>query len=278
MVDVNGRGKGRLRKGWGGLYVSASEEKVALVTGASGGIGRAIASRLARDGVLVVVHYGRNQKAAAAAVREIEKNGGRAFPVRADFRSMKGVGALFEAMAQRLQDALGVRDFDILINNAGISLGGTIEQTSEAEFAQLVAVNMKAPFFIIQQALPRLRDGGRIINISSGTSRIAMPEEVAYAMTKRALDSLTTGLAKQLAPRGITVNTVAPGITDTDFQADWLRDPKARKFAASVAALGRLGLPEDIADAVAFLASSDARWITGTFIDVTGGSLLGRGD
>lgn len=257
--------------------MSLSKEKVALVTGASRGIGRAIASRLARDGVLVVVHCGHNRKAATATVREIEKNGGRAFPVRADFRSMKGVGALFEAMDQRLQDLLGTREFDILVNNAGISLGAGIEQTTEAEFDKLVAVNMKAPFFIIQQALPRLRDGGRIINISSGTSRIAMPEEVAYAMTKRALDSLTTALAKQLAPRGITVNTVAPGITDTDFQADWLRDPEARKFASSVAALGRLGLPEDVADAVAFLACSDARWITGTFIDATGGSLLGRG-
>jgi len=258
--------------------VSASKGKVALVTGASRGIGRAIALRLSRDGALVVVHYGRNQKAATATVREIERNGGRAFPVRADLSSLEGVRDLFRAMDKGLRDLLRTRAFDILVNNAGVSLGGGIEHTTGAEFDKLVAVNMKAPFFIIQQALPRLRDGGRIINISSGTSRIAMPEEVAYAMTKRALDSLTSALARQLGPRGITVNTVAPGITDTDFQADWLRDPKARKFAASVAALGRLGLPGDIADVVAFLASSDARWVTGAFIDATGGSLLGGGD
>jgi len=268
-------GSGWLHKEEGRVTVNASKEKVALVTGASRGIGRAIAVRLARDGVLVVVHYRRNRKAAAAAVREIEKKGGRAFSLQADFSSLKGVRALFQAMDKRLRDLLGRREFDILVNNAGIALGAGIEETTEAEFDKLVAVNLKAPFFIIQQALPRLRDGGRIINISSGTSQIAMPEEVAYAMTKRALDSLTTALAKQLGPREITVNTVAPGITDTDFQADWLRDPKARRFAASVSALGRVGLPEDIADVVAFLASSDARWITGAFIDATGGSLLG---
>jgi len=255
--------------------VSASKEKVALVTGASRGIGRAIASRLASDGVLVVVHYGRNQKAAAATVREIEKKGGRASPVQADLSSLEGVRALFRAMDKRLQDLLGTRKFDILVNNAGIPLAAGIGQTTEGEFDKLVAVNMKAPFFIIQQALPRLRDGGRIINISSGTSRIAFPEEVAYAMTKAALNSFTLSLAKQLGPRGITVNAVAPGIIATDFHGDWLRSPKARKFAASVAALGRVGLPEDIADVVAFLASSDARWITGAFIDATGGSLLG---
>jgi 3-oxoacyl-[acyl-carrier protein] reductase len=255
--------------------VNASKQKIALVTGASRGIGRATALRLARDGVLVVVHYGRNQKAAAATVRQIQNKGGKAFPVRADLSTLEGVRALFQAMDKRLRDLLGTRRFDILVNNAGIALGGGIEETTEAEFDQVVAVNLKAPFFIIQQALPRLRKGGRIINISSGTSRIAIPEEVAYAMTKRALDSLTLALAKQLGPRGITVNTVAPGITDTDFQADWFRDPAVRKFAASVAALGRLGLPEDIADVVAFLASSEARWITGAFIDATGGSLLG---
>ena len=255
--------------------MTAAKDRVALVTGASRGIGRAIALRLARDGVLVVIHYARNQQGARATVRAIEKNGGRAFPVEADFSSLQGVDALFEAMDRRLQELLGTREFDILVNNAGISIGGSIEQTTEAEFDQLIAVNVKAPFFIIQRALPRLRDGGRIINISSGTSRIAMPEEVAYAMSKRALDSLTLALAKQLGPRGITVNTVAPGITDTDFQADWLRDAKTRKSAASVAALGRIGAPEDIADVAAFLASSDARWITGAFIDATGGSLLG---
>ncbi len=251
-----------------------SKKKIALVTGASRGIGRGIALRLARDGVVVIVHYNQNRRAANAVVRAIEKKGGKAFPVQADLSSLEGVRDLFRGLDKCLRGSLGTRKFDILVNNAGISPAGDIEETTEAAFDELIAVNVKAPFFIIQQALPRLRNGGRIINISSGTARIAMPEEVAYAMTKRALDSLTLALAKQLAPRKITVNTVAPGIIDTDFQADWFKDPRAREFAASVAALGRIGLPEDIADVVAFLASPDARWITGAFIDATGGSLL----
>ncbi|NIM06717.1 MAG: SDR family oxidoreductase [Armatimonadetes bacterium] len=254
--------------------MKTSRQETALVTGASRGIGRGIALRLARDGVVVIVHYNQNRRAANATVRAIEKKGGKAFPIQADLSSLEGVSDLFRGVDECLKDSLGTRKFDILVNNAGISRGGDIEETTEAEFDELIAVNVKAPFFIIQQALPRLRNGGRIINISSGTARIAMPEEVAYAMTKRALDSLTLALAKQLAPRKITVNTVAPGIIDTDFQADWFEDPRAREFAASVAALGRIGRPEDIADVVAFLVSSEARWITGAFIDATGGSLL----
>jgi len=255
--------------------VKTPKQKVALVTGASRGIGRAIALRLARDGALVVVHYGRNQKAARAAVREIEKKGGRAFPVQADLSSLEGVGALFGETDKGLRELTGSRKLDILVNNAGVGLGGSIHETTEAEFDELVAVNLKAPFFIVQQALPRLRDGGRIINISSGTSRMAFPEEIAYAMTKAALNSITFSLAKELGPRGITVNVVAPGIIDTDFQADWFKDPQAREFAASVAALGRLGLPEDIADVVGFLASADARWVTGALINASGGSMAG---
>ena len=254
--------------------MKALKQRVALVTGASRGIGRAIALRLARDGVVVVVHYRSNKKAAAATVREIGKNGGTAFVVQADFSSLAGVRALFAATDKCLQAALGTREFDILVNNAGISLGAGVERTSEAEFDEMVAVNMKAPFHIIHQALPRLRDGGRIINISSGTSQLALPDEAAYAMTKGAVNVLTRCLAKQLGPRGITVNALLPGIVDTDFHGGWLRDPGARKFAGSIAALGRVGLPEDIADVAAFLASSDARWITGALIDVTGGSLL----
>jgi 3-oxoacyl-[acyl-carrier protein] reductase len=251
-----------------------SKQRVALVTGASRGIGRAIALRLARDGVAIVVHYCGSRKGGAATVRQIENNGGRAFLAQADFTSLQGVQALFEASDKCLADALGTREFDILVNNAGISLGAGVDRTSEAEFDEVVAVNMKAPFYIIQHALPRLRDGGRIITVSSGTSLLAMPDEAAYAMTKGAINVLTRCVAKQLGPRGITVNAVLPGVIDTDFQRDWLRDPEARKFAGSIAALGRLGLPEDVADVVAFLASTDARWITGALIDVTGGSLL----
>jgi len=255
--------------------MTPSTEKVAVVTGASRGIGRAIALRLAQDGILVVVHYGHDAQAAGETVRSIEGSGGRAFAVQADLGSPDGVPALFEVVDRGLRELLGGPGFDILVNNAGISRGGTMEETTEAAFDELVAVNVRAPFFIIKEALSRLRDGGRIINISSATSLFAYPEELAYSMTKGAVNVLTRALAKQLGPRGITVNSVAPGIIDTEFHGGWLADPEAREFAASVAALGRVGQPEDVADVVAFLASPGARWITGMVVDASGGSLLG---
>jgi 3-oxoacyl-[acyl-carrier protein] reductase len=133
---------------------------------------------------------------------------------------------------------------------------------------------VKVPFFLTQKALPRLRDGGRIINISSGVTRIAFPHKAAYAMTKGALNVMTPNLAKQLGPRGITVNSLAPGIIDTDLSAELFSTADTRKAAASLSTLGRIGRPDDIADAAAFLASNDARWITGQYVDATGGSQL----
>ncbi len=250
------------------------KDKVALVTGASRGIGRAIAKRLGRDGALVAVHYRRDKKAAETTAREIEKSGGEAFTLKADFSSLRGVRVLFQRLDEALKERTRSRRFDVLVNNAGISPVATVEDTTEALFDELVAVNLKAPFFVVQQSLPRLRDGGRIINISSATSLFAYPEKAAYSMLKAALNTFTLLLAKELGPRGITVNAITPGIVDTDAHGGWLRDPKARKHAASVAALGRVGLPEDIADVAAFLASSDSRWVTGALIDATGGSLL----
>ena len=191
---------------------------------------------------------------------------------RQDAAGVRSSQARVEALIAR-ERARGVAARAIVL--AGFSQGGTLEETTEADFDELVAVNVKAPFFIIKEALSRLRDGGRIINISSGTSLIAYPEELAYAMTKGAVNTLTRALAKQLGPRGITVNAVAPGIIDTEFHGGWLEDPGARAFAATVAALGRVGKPEDVADVVAFLASEEARWVTGTLLDASGGSLLG---
>jgi len=143
---------------------------------------------------------------------------------------------------------------------------------TEDTFDELFAVNVRAPFFIVQQGLSRLRDGGRIINVSSGAARLAIPEIMAYGATKGALDTFTLNLAKELGPRGITVNSVAPGVIDTDVNAAWLRgNPQAEAAEAALAALGRIGQPEDVADIVAFLASHDARWVTGRVIDATGG-------
>ncbi|WP_411572818.1 SDR family oxidoreductase [Streptomyces acidiscabies] len=150
-----------------------------------------------------------------------------------------------------------------------------MQDTSVEAFDEAVAVNMRAPFFLTQHALERLHDGGRIINTSSGATRIALTDIIAYAMTKGAVDAFTLTLAKALGGRGITVNSVAPGIVDTDINASWLRgNPKAEQSAAALSALGRVGRPEDVADIVAFLASDDARWVTGQTIDATVGSQL----
>ena len=249
--------------------------KVALVTGGSRGIGRAIAQRLARDGAAVAVGYARDEKAARETVGKIQAEGGRAFALHADLGERGDAPRLWAAF-----DAAGATyapdgKFDILVNNAGVPNSSPLETLTEEEFDRLFAVNVRAPFFIVKHGLTRLRDGGRIINISSGLARIAMPQIMAYGSTKGALDTFTLNLAKELGPRGITVNSVAPGITDTDANAGWLRgNLEAEAAAAATSALGRIAQPEDIADVVAFLASADARWVTGRVVDATGGSAL----
>lgn len=244
---------------------------VALVTGASRGIGRAIALRLAKDGAKVAVHYGRNQDAANEVVQSITSNGGTAFLVRAELDTLKGVYALYDALDAALIEKTGIAQFDILVNNAGIVLRATIENTTEEIFDQSFAVNVKAPFFLIQQALPRLRDGGRIINLSSAVTRVAAPGTAAYNLTKGAINTLTLTLAAQLGSRGITVNSVAPSATDTDMNASWLRQTESQQSIASMTALGRVGQAEDIADVVAFVASPDSHWMTGQYIEASGG-------
>ncbi|MFJ3724253.1 SDR family oxidoreductase [Streptomyces sp. NPDC090045] len=244
--------------------------KNALVTGGSRGIGRAIAERLAADGATVVLTYANDEAAARETVERITKDGGRAHALHAELGHHGDAAALWAAY-----DALGLDGVDIIVNNAGIGMPVPLGQVAEEDFDRVFAVNVRAPFFVVQEALGRLRDGGRVINISSGAARIAMPEILAYGATKGALDTLTLNLAKALGPRGITVNSVAPGIVDTDVNAGWLRgNAEAEAHAASLAALGRVGRPEDIADIVGFLASEDARWVTGRVVDATGGAGL----
>ncbi|MEE6258817.1 SDR family oxidoreductase [Plantactinospora sonchi] len=243
--------------------------RTALVTGGSRGIGRAIAQRLGQDGARVAVHYGSNAAAAKETVSMIEATGGQAFAVRAELGVPGDVATLwaeFDAQAEGL---------DILVNNAGV-LGdqGEIREVSGAAFDRVFAVNTRAPFFVTQQGLRRLRDGGRIVNISTMLTRgSAMPRSIAYAMSKGALDVFTATLAKQLAPRAITVNTVAPGVVETDMHQGRLVGD-ARTWLSSLSPMGRLGTPEDVADTVAFLASVDSRWVTGQWIEVSGGTLL----
>ncbi|QIS13142.1 SDR family oxidoreductase [Nocardia arthritidis] len=244
--------------------------KTALVTGGSRGIGRAVALRLAADGALVVVHYGGNAEAAARTVGEIQAGGGRAFAVRAEFGTPEGIDALFDGLAAGLS---GQR-LDILVNNAGGGgNGGSLGQLTPAEVDRLFAVNVSAPLFVTQRAVPLLRDGGRVVNISSIAPRVAAPSQVAYAMTKGAIDVMTKTLAVELGSRGITVNSVAPGPVETETMASVLNDDM-RAAMGGMTALGRIGRPADVADVIAFLASDAARWITGDVIDVSGGTAL----
>jgi 3-oxoacyl-[acyl-carrier protein] reductase len=243
--------------------------RTALVTGASRGIGRGIAERLGRDGARVGVHYGRNETAAKETVAAIEAAGGSAFAIGVELGVPGDAEALWEEF-DRYADGL-----DVLVNNAGIGNTRPIEEIDEREYDAVFAVNVKAPFFIVQHGMGRLRDGGRVINISSGLARTAvMPNNMAYAMTKGALDVFTRDLSKVLGPRGIRVNSVAPGLIDTDNTAEFLHGTEdGWAQAEAISALGRVGTPADVADVVAFLASDEGRWVTGSWVDATGGSI-----
>lgn len=244
--------------------------KGALVTGASRGIGRAIAQRLAADGALVAVHYGKSEGAAKETVSLIEQAGGRAFPVHADLGSDGDVDVLFAG----LDEGLAGQPLDIVVNNAAGPTGGPLEETTPEAFDRIFAINVRAPFFIIQRALPKMRDGGRIINISSVATRIANSSQTSYAMTKGAIETMSRTIANALGTRQITVNVVRPGATH-HADAALLELPGVKEFIVGATALGRLGQPSDIADVVAFLASNAGRWVTGQILDASGGLYLG---
>ncbi|HBU83679.1 MAG TPA: KR domain-containing protein [Paenibacillus sp.] len=248
--------------------------KIALVTGASRGIGRSIALRLAQEGAYVVVHYGNRQDEAKAVVRQIEQDGGNACAVGADLRTMDDIHHLFAELDEAIQNQTEASGFDILVNNAGIGQIVGIEETTEASYEEVMNLNVKAPLFVTQQALPRMNDGGRIINISSFVTRVASPGVFTYSMSKGAIDTFTLLLAKQLGSRNITVNAIQPGIINTEMNAGTLQDTEGQKYAAGLSAFGRWGEPEDIADIAAFLASPDSRWVTGQLLDASGGSHL----
>jgi 3-oxoacyl-[acyl-carrier protein] reductase len=247
--------------------------KTALVTGASRGIGRAIAERLAGDGALVAVHYANDEAAANEVVASIEQTGGRAFALQAEF-GRNGVESEVDTLFAGLEAGLRGEPLDILVNNAGILDPSPLDQVKPETFDRSFAINVRAPFFVTQRALPLLRDGGRIVNISSAVTRIASPF-VHYAMGKGAIEVLGHTLAQQLGPRHITVNSVTPGVVETDMGA-WVDSaPEIRPAVLSTVALGRLGQPADVADVVAFLASDKGRWITGQSLDASGGQWLG---
>ncbi|GAA1592251.1 SDR family oxidoreductase [Kribbella sancticallisti] len=217
------------------------------------------------------MHYGGNEAGAEETVARIEKAGGRAFAVRAELGTVGDVDTLFAG----LERGLAGRLLDILVNNAAAAPGGPIETDTPEQFDHHFAVNVKAPYFVIQRALPLLRDGGRIITLTSVATRMANPVQTSFAMGKGALETMTLTLASALGTRGITVNAVAPGATRTEVNVPIFEAPGVEEFITSQTALNRLGTAEDIADAVAFLASDDGRWITGQVLDASGGIHLG---
>src|SRR5712664_3901448 len=242
--------------------------KTALVTGASRGIGRATALALAKAGAQVVVHYGSGAREAEAVVAEVTKAGGRAEAVGADLSAPDGAHQL----AKQVRAVVGDR-LDILVANAGISKAATIEETTVADFDKLFAVNVRAPFFLVQQLLPILGSGSSVILLSSLAAHASVGTLPAYAATKGAIDTLVKHFAAALGPRGIRVNAVAPGVVDTDMSS-FVKTDAGRTSAVNMQALQRVARPEDIAPVVAFLASDDARWVTGDTVRVDGGSKL----
>jgi len=249
--------------------------KIALITGASRGLGRNTALSLARRGVHCVVTYHSAKAEADKTVAEIEALDARAVALQLDTGDIQSFDPFVSTLKDSLQRKWQRGTFDHLVNNAGFGVRAPIAQTREEDFDRLANVHLKGVFFLTQRLLPLIADGGRIINLSSGLARFSSPGMAAYAMMKGGIEVFTRYLAKQLGPRGITGNTVAPGAIETDFGGGAVRDnAEYNKVIASVTALGRAGVPEDIGPMIAALLSDDNRWVTGQRIEVSGGMNL----
>lgn len=255
--------------------MTSTAPRIALITGASRGLGRSAALHLAASGVHLIVTYKDNAAAAQELVAQIEAQGSRAVALRLDVGDSQSFAA-FAVEVQRALAATWQRErFDYLVNNAGIGFTAPFAETTEAQFDLLANVHLKGTFFLTQQLLPLIADGGRIINISSGLARFSFPGYAAYAMMKGGVEVLTRYLAKELGPRGIAVNTIAPGAIETDFGGGTVRDnAQVNAHLSGLTALGRVGLPDDIGGAVAALLSDGNGWVTGQRIEVSGGMVL----
>lgn len=253
---------------------SSSGRKIAIVTGGSRGLGRSTVLSLARRGVRSVFTYNSNRTEAEKVVAAANQAGSKAIALQLDTGNIAAFDQFVKDAGKSLRD-LGADRFDFLVNNAGTSHHAPIEKTTEEEFDGLYNVHLKGVFFLTQKLLPLINDGGRIVNISSGLTRVSIPGSASYASMKGAVEVLTRYLAKELGPRRIAVNTVAPGAIATDFSGGMVRDnPAVNKMVTDFTALGRVGEPEDIGPMIASLLSEDDRWINGQRIEVSGGMAL----
>jgi NAD(P)-dependent dehydrogenase (short-subunit alcohol dehydrogenase family) len=249
--------------------------KIALVTGASRGLGRNTAVALARKVIDVIGTYHSNRAEADAAVTAIEALGRKALMLQLDTGTVAAFPGFIADLKQILATQWTRPTFDYLVNNAGIGIHAPFATTTEADFDRLMNIHFKGVFFLTQALLPLLADGGRIVNISSGLTRFSLPGYAAYAAMKGGIEVLTRYLAKELGGRGIGVNTVAPGAIETDFGDGAVRDNKqVNDFVASVTAMGRPGVPDDIGPAIASLLCDDNRWITAQRIEISGGMFV----
>jgi NAD(P)-dependent dehydrogenase (short-subunit alcohol dehydrogenase family) len=248
---------------------------IAIITGGSRGLGRSIALRLAERGHDIILTYKSKREEAESVAAAIGKLGRQAACLQLDASDSKAFPAFAAAAGAILRETWQRADFDFLVNNAGIGIHAPFMETTEEQFDQLMNIHLKGAFFLSQKLLPLMKDGGRIVNVSTGLARFTMPGFAAYSAMKGAVEVLTRYMAKELGPRGIAVNTIAPGAIETDFGGGVVRDnAEMNKFIAAQIALGRVGQPDDIGGAVASLLSEDSRWINGQRIEASGGMLL----
>jgi NAD(P)-dependent dehydrogenase (short-subunit alcohol dehydrogenase family) len=253
----------------------STKNKIALVTGGSRGLGKNMAIALAKKGIGVILTYHSNQKAANEVISEIQSMGQKAVAFQLDTKNTKSFDRFMQQVTEYLQMQTGSRNFDFLVNNAGTALYAPVTDVTEEQLDEIVDIHYKGVFFLTQKALPFINEGGGIINISSGLTRIILPGSSVYGSLKAGVEVLTRYLAKELGPRKIRANVVAPGAIETDFGGGRTRDNKEiNAHITGLTALGRVGLPEDIGGVVAFLCTEDAYWINGQRIEVSGGQAL----
>lgn len=249
--------------------------KIAIITGGSRGLGKNMALHLADHGIDTILTYRSGAEAAKEVVSAITAKGRRAVALPLDVANSASFGAFAEVVREALASTWQRDRFDFLVNNAGTGAHVPFLETTEAKFDEMMDVHLKGPFFLTQKLVPLLADGGRILNISSGLARFSLPGMAVYAVMKGGVEVLTRYLAKELAPRRISVNTLAPGAIETDFNGGRTRDdPEVNKHVAAMTALGRAGLPDDIGGAVAMLLAPESGWITGQRIEASGGMFL----